>query len=196
LWYRVRVARCCRLGAHVDAVARVTVDAVLLDLLLEGRQPPRHQVNVLHTDQPHRLLDSFYSISTACSSRAAATGIFVQGSKNSGGLGDRGTSTTLTKSLDQHDYNKCHRSTLGVRTQDPQPPATAPGVQPVIGQFQTEAENSCFHPIDNGESPTPPWCSCDYRVVIRGTLTYLPHEARRHRPMTLPRRFIHFLKLL
>ena len=29
--------------------------------------------------------------------------------------------TTVTKSLDLHDYHKCHRSTLGVRDPEPMP---------------------------------------------------------------------------
>ena len=56
----------------------------------------------------------------------AALGIFVQGSKNSAGLGGRGTPTTLNKSSDLHDYHKCRRSPLEVRTPGP-PPASVPG---------------------------------------------------------------------
>lgn len=37
-----------RLRAHVDAVARVTLQTVLLDLLLQSRQPLGHQMYVLN----------------------------------------------------------------------------------------------------------------------------------------------------
>jgi len=43
----------------------------------------------------------------------AAPGIFVLGSNNSGGLGGCGSPTTLTKSLDLHNYHNCHRWMLG-----------------------------------------------------------------------------------
>ena len=53
----------------------------------------------------------------------AALGIFVHGGpKIHGVLGRRGTPTTLTKSLDLHDYHKCHRSTLGITDSRTPPP--------------------------------------------------------------------------
>jgi len=44
----VTLARRRGLGAHVDAVVRVTVEAVLLDLLLQSRQPLGHQMYILN----------------------------------------------------------------------------------------------------------------------------------------------------
>ena len=52
LRYGVCLARAGRLGAHVDAVRRVTVQTVLFDLLLQRRQPTRNQVNVLYRKPP------------------------------------------------------------------------------------------------------------------------------------------------
>ena len=72
-----------------------------------------------------RQPDSSFAFCWPAISIGAAPGILSRGTKNSGGLGGRGTATTLTKSLDPHDYHKCHRSTLegGSGPQDlPRPP--------------------------------------------------------------------------
>jgi len=56
---------------------------------------------------------------------AAAQGIFSRGSKIQGGLGCSRTPTTMTKSLDLDDHNKCYRATgrrWGSGPQDPSPP--------------------------------------------------------------------------
>ena len=53
-----------------------------------------------------------------------------RGSKNSGGLGVRGTSHRHDKSLDLRDYQKCQKSTRGVLTRDP---AVAAPVEGRIG---------------------------------------------------------------
>jgi len=58
LWDRVRLARRRRLSAHVDAVARMALHAVLFNLLLKSRQPPRHQMNVLHTVRESHVVQS------------------------------------------------------------------------------------------------------------------------------------------
>jgi len=100
--------RCERHVARVQELDERREDSLTLRLLV--------QLHLLSINQrARRALSRFLP--------PAAPGMFVYGAQKFGGLqgGRAGPPTTLTKSLDMHDYHKYHRWMLG--SPDPRTPA-------------------------------------------------------------------------